>query len=75
MGRGSDWMTTQIRPRTGIPHWPGKPNRVTPWGHKYEILGPLTGPNGGTAWIRTVWIVRHGESAARLITLIPAREP
>jgi len=52
-----------------------KPGRVTPWGRKYEILGPLIGPNGGTAWVRTIWIVRHGESAARLITLIPAREP
>ena len=52
-----------------------KPGRVTPWGRKYEILGPLIGPNGGTAWVRTIWIVRHGELAARLITLIPAREP
>lgn len=52
-----------------------KPGRVTPWGRKYEILGPLMGPNGGTAWVRTVWIVRHEESVARLITLIPAREP
>jgi len=51
------------------------PGRVTPWGRKYEILGRLIGPNGGTAWVRTVWIVRHGESAARLVTLIPARMP
>lgn len=50
-----------------------RPGRVTPWGRKYEILGPLIGPNGQTLWIRTVWIVRHEESMARLITLIPAR--
>jgi len=52
-----------------------KPGGVTPWGSKYEILGPLTGPNGQTMWIRTVWIVRHEENVARFITLIPAREP
>ena len=47
---------------------PGKPS---PYGHKYEILGSLTGPNGATAWIRTVWIVRIGERDPRLVTLIP----
>lgn len=52
-----------------------RPARVTPWGRKYEILGPLTGPNGQTVWIRSVWIVRQEEDVARLITLIPAREP
>ena len=45
--------------------------RFSPYGQKYEILGPLTGPNGVTAWVRTIWIVRHGESRPRLITLIP----
>jgi len=48
---------------------------ATPWGQRYEILGPLTGPNGDVAWVRTIWIVWHRESAARLITLIPARKP
>jgi hypothetical protein len=52
-----------------------RPGGITPWGRKYEILGPLIGPNGRTLWIRTFWIVRNDESAARLITLIPAREP
>ena len=52
-----------------------RPTRITLWGRKYEILGPLVGPNGGTAWVRTVWIVRHGESAASFVTLIPARKP
>lgn len=49
--------------------------RPSPYGQKYEILGPLTGPNGENAWIRTIWIVLTGETAARLVTLIPAEKP
>jgi hypothetical protein len=44
----------------------GRPSR---YGQKYEILGPLTGPNGKTAWVRTIWIVLAGEMAPRLVTL------
>ena len=41
------------------------------YGRKYEILGPLTGPNGATAWVRTIWIILIGETRPRLVTLIP----
>jgi hypothetical protein len=46
--------------------------KASPYGEKYEIVGPLAGP-GGHVMIRSVWIVRHGESAPRLITLIPEK--
>lgn len=52
-----------------------QPRRVSPYGQKYEILGPLTGPNGNTAWVRTIWIVLTGETVPRLVTLIPAEKP
>jgi len=45
--------------------------RPSLYGTKYEIVGVLVGPNGATGWIRTVWIVRHGEAVPRLVTLIP----
>ncbi len=48
-----------------------KPSKPSPYGQKYEILGPLTGPNGATAWVRTIWIVLNDEKQARLVTLIP----
>ena len=51
-----------------------QPGRASPYGQKYEILGPLTGPNGNTAWVRTIWIVLMGETAPRLGTLIPAEK-
>ena len=52
-----------------------EPGRPSPYGQKYEILGPLTGPKGTTAWVRTIWIVPTGETAPRLVTLIPAEKP
>jgi hypothetical protein len=51
------------------------PGRPSPYGQKYEILGPLTGPNGSTAWVRTIWIILTGEKVPRLVTLIPAEKP
>ena len=52
-----------------------QPGRASRYGEKYEILGSLTGPNGNTAWVRTIWIVLTGETAPRLVTLIPAEKP
>lgn len=51
------------------------PGRPSSYGRKYEILGPLTGPNGQSAWIRTVWIVLPDELAPRLVTLVPEDRP
>lgn len=52
-----------------------QPGRPSLYGLKYEILGPLTGPNGVSAWVRTIWIVRTGEDRPRLVTLIPEGQP
>lgn len=52
-----------------------QPGRPSPYGQKYEILGPLTGPNRSTAWVRTIWIILTGQTAPRLVTIIPAEKP
>jgi hypothetical protein len=44
--------------------------RYSPFGRKYEIAGSLTGP-GGSVRITSVWIIRHGESFPRLVTVVP----
>jgi len=48
-----------------------EPTGQSRYGQKYEILGPLTGPNGTAAWVRTIWIILSGETQPRLVTLIP----
>ena len=45
------------------------------YGMKYQIIAPLIGPNGRQAWIRSIWIVRTGESCARFVTLVPEPKP
>jgi hypothetical protein len=48
----------------------GKPSA---YGEKYEIVGPLTGP-AGRVIVRSIWIIRHGESAPCLVTLVPEKQ-
>lgn len=45
--------------------------KTTPWGDRYEIVGPLTGPNGDTIMFRSVWQIDLGSDAPRLITMFP----
>jgi len=52
-----------------------EPAKSSPYGQKYEILGPLMGPNGATAWVRAIWIVLTGEQEPRLVTLVPEERP
>ncbi len=51
------------------------PGKKSIYGHKYEILAPLIGPNGEARWIRSIWMIRKGESVARFVTLIPEKQP
>ena len=46
--------------------------RSSAFGTKYEVSGPLTGPRG-SVMVTSVWMIRHGESFPRLITLVPER--
>jgi len=48
--------------------------RRSPFGKKYEITRPLTGP-AGSVMMTSVWMVRTGESFPRLITIIPEPIP
>ncbi len=47
------------------------PGKKSIYGAKYEILAQLTGPNGETRRLRSIWIIRKRESFARFVTLIP----
>jgi hypothetical protein len=44
------------------------------YGMKYEIVAPLVGPNGKERLVRSIWMIRKGDTVARLITLIPEKK-
>ena len=43
----------------------------TEYGTSYEIIAPLTGPNGRSVRFRSVWQIDYGTQIPRLITLYP----
>jgi hypothetical protein len=71
----ANWKRLAFDLRVQVLSHPATPARVSPYGRKYEILAPLKGPNGKTAWIRTIWIVLKGQQRARLVTVLPEARP
>jgi len=43
----------------------------TGYGTKYEVRALLTGPNGISVYVTSVWIVLRGEEAPRFVTAYP----
>lgn len=41
------------------------------FGQYYEIRGTLTGPNGMTLAVRTIWMTEHLSRVTKFVTLIP----
>ncbi len=41
------------------------------YGEKYEIVGPVTGPNGRVATMLSVWIISAEAHLPRLVTAYP----
>ena len=71
----ANWRRLAFDLRAQVLPLPATPARASPYGRKYEILAPLRGPNGKTAWIRTIWIVLKGQPRARLVTVLPEARP
>ena len=47
------------------------PAKPSPYGVKYEVRATLTGPNGRSADLVTVWIVLASENHPRFVTAFP----
>jgi len=45
----------------------------TQWGKMYAIVGPITGPSGEQANVRSIWIIRTGEETPRFVTAYRAK--
>ena len=46
----------------------------SPHGKKYIVDGEIETPAGKAPTVRTIWIVDHGETIARLVTAYPHEE-
>ena len=46
----------------------------TVYGELFEIRAPLTGPNGMTQNVKTIWIVEAGHDTTKFVTLYPDRK-
>ena len=47
--------------------------RQDQYGDRYQAIKLVQGLSGASWWVRTGWIVRFGESAARFVTAIPEK--
>lgn len=47
----------------------------SPFGHKFEVSGLLTGPNGKAAVVVGVWIILSEEDFPRFVTAYPGARP
>src|SRR3989304_1717539 len=46
----------------------------TKYGQMYEIKGILTGPNGKTLSVRTIWMNEHESKLTKFITMFPDKQ-
>ena len=49
-------------------------SETSSYGIKYEVRGPLHGPNGSTLHVATIWITLEATGETRFVTLFPDRE-
>jgi hypothetical protein len=49
------------------------PLHSTVFGELYEIRGTLTGPNGVTLKVRSIWMQERLSQATKFITLVPEK--
>ena len=47
------------------------PTKLNKFGQYYQIRGSLTGPNGVTLAVRTVWMTEHLSGVTKFVTLLP----
>lgn len=45
----------------------------SPYGRKFIVQGPLTGPSGETVQLVTVWVILEQEGIPRFVTAYPGR--
>jgi len=47
--------------------------RQDQYGERYQAVSLIRGPRDTAWWVKTGWMVRHGETVARFVTAVPER--
>lgn len=63
-----NWERLEADIRDLIAAAEARPSEKTEYGAKFEVQGTITGPNGRSAEVLTVWIILTGEDVPRFIT-------
>jgi hypothetical protein len=69
-----DWQLLDEAFRTQHLTQPAVLIETTEYGRKYRIRAILKGPNARSALVESIWIIRIGEIAPRLVTAYPGVE-
>ena len=68
----TDWGKLAQDILSALPYQAAGPEATGPWGRKYTVVLPITGPNGNTVNVETAWIIRPGTDYPSLVTtLVP----
>lgn len=66
-----NWQTLVQDLRSQVLRLEATPTDKSVYGQMYEIKGPLTGPNGKTLVVHTVWMTEAATGKTKFITLYP----
>jgi len=69
----SNWQDFEAAIRACAARDEAEERESTPYGQKYGVRSILEGPSGMRVAVVSIWIVRSGETAPRLITIMPER--
>lgn len=67
------WRRLESDLRRAHDSWRMRSESKSAFGDVYRLVSGITGPNGRFAVVVTVWIIREGESFARLVTAHPGK--
>src|SRR5262245_22679828 len=65
----SDWRVLANSIQNELPYNKARPTKSDSFGQRYEVIMPITGPNGKTENVLTAWIVKADSDYPSLVSL------
>ena len=70
-----EWQTFEADLRIQHLSQNAEPGEATPYGQPYTIRAILTGPNGTSASVVSIWFIRSSTNTPHFVTAYPGDEP